>query len=157
MAWMSVQYKLIIMVKRMKEVYVENLHIEKLEIFNTTASRPSPISRVATAGLSLSNSQLVLAFYYVLLSWGVQPRITIDIAPIARFMHLVSGKPYKRIHNSDFYKKLQCVPNFKSDKGLIKDLTVVKSLLLEVELKEACLLIDREINLASREIRSKIN
>jgi hypothetical protein len=155
MAWISVQLSFIVMVKRMKEVYVENLHIEKLEICNTIASCPSPSPSVATAGLSLSNSQLVLAFHYVLLSWGVQPRITIDIAPIARFMHLVSGKPYKRIHTSEFYKKLQRVPNFKNDKELIKDLTVVKRLLLEVELKEASLLVDREINLASQEIRSK--
>ncbi|MHB9147660.1 MAG: hypothetical protein ACYC2U_04470 [Candidatus Amoebophilus sp.] len=68
---------------------------------------------------------MVLACYYVLISWDIQPRVNLDIEHVARFMHLVTRKPYTRIHNSEFYKRLQRPPLLKSDKELIKDLEAV--------------------------------
>jgi hypothetical protein len=127
---------------------VENMYVE----YTNPISPPPASPGAAPNSQGLTNSQLVLACYYVLVSWGIHPRSNIDIAPVARFMHLVTGKPYKRVHTSEFYRKLQRVPNFKTDRGLIKDLEVVKRLFLQLELKDASLLVDRELALARQEM-----
>jgi hypothetical protein len=134
---------------------VKNLHISKTELVThtPTAYQQPAGQRVPTNGRKLTNSQFILACYYTLVSWGIQPRVNIDIAPVARFIHFAIGKPYTSITNSEFYKKLQRVPNFKSERDLIKDLEVVKSLFLQLELKEVVILIDQELTLARQEIK----
>jgi hypothetical protein len=128
-------------------VYMENVHIKTLEIVNTPTTHQSKTSSLGSPPKQeLTNSQLVLACYYVLLSWGIHPRGNIDMAPIARFMHLITGRPYKHVHSSEFYKKLKRTPNLKTGKGLIKDLEMLKDLFLRLELKEAALLVEHEIN-----------
>lgn len=99
-----------------------------------------------------TNSQIVLIFYYFFKLNGLVPRVSIDIAPIAKFIHLITGKDFKTIPNSDFYKKLQTVPNFKSDKELISDLEVIKPLFKMVQLNEIVKMIDNEIEQARTEI-----
>jgi hypothetical protein len=133
---------------------VENLHVGKVELATTDTShngQPAIPNEPSTRS-TLTISQLVLAFYYGLKSCGIHPRINVDIAFIARLMHLATAKPYTDVHNSEFYKKLKRVPNFKTDRGLIKDLEIIKSRLLALELKEASLLVDDEITLARQEI-----
>lgn len=133
---------------------VENLHIGKTELASTDTSyyKQPPEHHQSPTSPTLTNSQLALAFHYVLKSLGLYARVNIDIASIARFIHAVTGKTYTRIHNSEFYKKLQRVPNSKTDRELIKDLAVVRSVLSQVELKEAALMVDNEIILARQEI-----
>lgn len=104
---------------------------------------------------SYTNSQLVLIFYYFLKYTGIEPRVQIDIAPIAKFMHLITGKDLTAVANSDFYKKLQKVPNFKKDKELIKDLQIVKPLFMKVQLSEVAKMIDNEIEIARAQLRQK--
>ena len=59
-----------------------------------------------------TNSQLVLIFYYFFKQYGLEPRRNIDISPMAKFIHLITGKEFKAITSSDFYKKLNKVQNF---------------------------------------------
>jgi hypothetical protein len=103
--------------------------------------------------LEYSNSQLVLIFYYFFKHNGLEPRVNIDIAPIAKFLHLVTGKEFTAVTNSDFYKKLQSVPNFKTDKTLIEDLQAIKPLFQKVQLNEIVKMIDNEIDLARNEMK----
>jgi hypothetical protein len=52
-----------------------------------------------------------------------------------------------------FYKKLKSVPNFKTDRALIKDLEVLKRSFLAVELKAASLIVEKELQVARQEIK----
>lgn len=99
-----------------------------------------------------TNSQIVLIFYYFFKFNGLEPRVSIDIAPIAKFIHLITGKDFTTIPNSDFYKKLKSVPNFKSDKDLIIDLEAIKSLFKTVQLNEIVKMIENEIDQARTEL-----
>lgn len=134
---------------------VENLYVNRVEPAITGASydkHPTNPHEPPTS-LTLTNSQQVLAVYYVLDSWGVRPRINANISDIARFMHLITGRAYTCVDNSVFYKKLKRAPNFKKDQGLIKDLEVIKKSLLAVELKEVSLKVGTELRVAHQEIK----
>jgi hypothetical protein len=143
------------------ELATANIYIEKVEDFHigktepvTTGKheQPSDPCKPLSGINDLTNSQLVLFFYYLLGSWGIWPRGNADMASIARAIHLITGKSYKQVNNSEFYKKLKQAPNFKTDKWLIKDLEVVKGVFLQVELKAAALLVDNELKTAHQEI-----
>jgi len=99
-----------------------------------------------------TNSQIVLIFYYFFKFNGLEPRVSIDIAPIAKFIHLITGKDFTTIPNSDFYKKLKSVPNFKSDKDLMIDLEVIKPFFKTVQLNEIVKMIENEIDQARTEL-----
>ena len=97
----------------------------KIALVHTQAPLEPP---QAEAGLSaLTNQQIVLIFYYTLQVWGIKPRVTVDIAPIARFMHLVLDKPYRSLSYSDLYKKLQAIPHCGHRKRFIRDLERIKA------------------------------
>lgn len=100
-----------------------------------------------------TNSQLVLIFYYFFKQNGLEPRKNIDISPLAKFIHLITGKEFKAVTSSDFYKKLQTVPNFKTDKELINDLEAIKPLFKIVQLNEVVKMIENEIDLARNEMK----
>jgi hypothetical protein len=93
-----------------------------------------------------SNSQLVLIFYYFFKYSGIEPRVNTDIAPIAKFLHLITGKEFSNTQSSDFYKKLSKAPNHIGDKSLIDDLNHIKPLFQKVELNEIVKMIDNEID-----------
>jgi hypothetical protein len=100
-----------------------------------------------------TNSQLVLIFYYFFKQNGLEPRVSIDISPLAKFIHLITGREFKAVTSSDFYKKLQTVPNFKTDKELINDLEAIKPLFKKVQLIEVVKMIENEIDLARNEMK----
>lgn len=102
-----------------------------------------------------SNGQLVLIFYYFFESLGIKIRKDTDIAPIAKFMHLVLGKDFTNIQNSDLYKKLCKAPNYLDDKNLITELNFIKKFFEKVGLSEAVELIDFEIERCKKEIKYK--
>lgn len=74
----------------------------------------------------LNNSQTVLIIYYILKIFGLEPRKGMDVTQAAKIAHLLTGKEFTLIGNSDFYKKFKQVPNFKQDKGLIEDLEIIR-------------------------------
>lgn len=132
---------------------VENLYIGKAEpTTSATKYDESPTAPHQPSIAKLTNSQLVLVCYYILLSWGLRFRINVDVADVARLIHGLLGKPYQGVDKSDFYKKLLQAPHFKSKRGLIKDLAVVQNLFLHLELKEASLLVEKEITIVGQEI-----
>jgi hypothetical protein len=134
---------------------VENLYIDKVELATTATSYDESTAIPHQSSIpTLTNSQRVLAFYYALKSGGYHSRINVDMAFIVRLMHVAIDKPLTDVHNSEFYKKLKRVPNFKADRGLRKDLEVVRSRLVEAGLKEAVLLVDKEIAMAHQEINN---
>jgi hypothetical protein len=79
---------------------VENLHIGKTEPVTSGAShykQPTGPHEPSTKP-PLTNSQLVLGCYYILLSLGLRPRDTLSIADAARFMHFVTAKTYTNLN-----------------------------------------------------------
>lgn len=127
--------------------------INKLSLLEQPPTQPKAKLRLG----DYTNSQLVLIFYYFFKQNGLEPRKNIDISPIAKFIHLITGKKFKKLVNSDFYKKLREVPNFKTDKELIKDLGVIKLLFKMVQLDEIVKMIENEIGIAGIEKRNRSN
>jgi len=114
-------------------------YIQELEAHTTTPKAKPQLGEY-------SNSQLVLIFYYFFKYSGIEPRVNTDIAPIAKFLHLITGKEFSNTQSSDFYKKLSKAPNHISDKSLIGDLNHIKPLFQKVELNEIVKMIDNEID-----------
>ena len=121
------------------------LEIKKLnEVLKLEAHTTTPKAKPRLG--EYSNSQLVLIFYYFFKYSGIEPRVNTDIAPIAKFLHLITGKEFSNTQSSDFYKKLSKAPNHISDKSLIDDLNHIKPLFQKVELNEIVKMIDNEID-----------
>lgn len=121
------------------------LEIKKLnEVLKLEAHTTTPKAKPRLG--EYSNSQLVLIFYYFFKYSGIEPRVNTDIAPIAKFLHLITGKEFSNTQSSDFYKKVSKAPNHVSDKSLIDDLNHIKPLFQKVELNEIVKMIDNEID-----------
>lgn len=129
-----------------------DMEIDKLQrLFKLETATTTPKAKPQLGGYT--NSQLVLIFYYFFKQNGLEPRVSIDISPMAKFIHLITGKEFKAVTSSDFYKKLQTVPNFKTDKELINDLEAIKPLFKMVQLNEVVKMIENEIDLARNEVK----
>ena len=96
----------------------------------------------------LTNSQIVLSLYYMLKAQGKELRGAVDLATIARFMHLLLGKEYTTLHNSALDRKLQLVPELKSRPALLKDLQILQALFEQVELSAVARLVEQAITTA---------
>lgn len=130
------------------------LEIDMLnKIFKLEPTNAPQNERNQLAGYT--NSQLVLIFYYFFKQCGLEPRVNCDIAPMAKFIHAITGKGFTGAPNSDIYKKLQTVPNFKNDKELIADLEAIKPLFQKVELNEVVKMINNEIGIARSEMQQQ--
>src|SRR5690242_17127249 len=83
---------------------VKHLHIGKIKIASpaTSYEQPPTSPHQPSTQPTLTNSQLVLLFYYLLGSLGIWLRLHVDLAPIARFMHLLTGKTYTNLRNSEY-------------------------------------------------------
>ncbi|WP_460978979.1 hypothetical protein, partial [Spirosoma knui] len=99
----------------------------------------------------LSNAQTVLLIYYTLKIFGLEPRRGMDVTQAAKVAHLLTGKEFNKINNSDLYQKFKQVPNFKHDKSLIEDLEIIKPYFVRAQLNEAVKMIDNEIEIAKSE------
>jgi hypothetical protein len=104
---------------------------------------------------SLTNNQIVLIFYYFFKFSKLEPRANTDISSIAKFVHLITGKNFTTIQNSDFYKRLMKAPNFKGDTELAKDLIIIRDLFEKVELKGIVQMIDNELVTTQNERKNK--
>lgn len=133
---------------------IQKIEILKKELIFQEQNQP-PLEVNQGQSVIFSNNQLVLIFYYFFKYCGIEPRISIDIAPLAKFMHLVTGKKLTTIQNSDFYKRWGKAPNYKDNKELIKDLEFIKPLFEQVDLKEIVKQIDNEIDTARIEATKK--
>lgn len=80
-----------------------------------------------------------------MLACGLRPRINVDLASAARFMHLLLDKPYKSLQNSDLYKRLQSAPNFGNKSALIRDLEQIKPYFFRVAWQAPLQLIDNDL------------
>lgn len=103
-----------------------------------------------------TKSQLVLLFWYFFKHNGLEPRVNIDVSPIAKFIHLIVGKEFDNASNSDYYKMLKKAPNFKnSEKSLIEDLEKIKKHFESVQLIDIANYIGDEIVMARKEAKIK--
>lgn len=99
---------------------------------------------------SLSQAQWVLVFYYFFKQNGLEPRVGINISPLARFIHLATGIKYSTVQNSDIYDKLSKAPNFKADKELLKDLEKIRPIFENHGFNEILQMIDKEIDMCKK-------
>ena len=120
------------------EFYLESEHPDLNKVIENDGSPEFTLSRQ------------LLTLYFLLKTLGIEPRNTVDIAPVARFAHLITGTSFHTLQNSNLYKKLKKVPNFKEDKALIKDLEFIIPFFKEINLEKAVLFIEDEIKLAKK-------
>lgn len=99
--------------------------------------------------------QVILIFDYFFKSCGIETRTNIDVSAMARFLHLITKKNFTNLQNSEIYLKLRKVPNFKSDKNLLKDLEKIKPLFENCGLKDCIEEINNEIGRCLNEIDKK--
>jgi hypothetical protein len=76
--------------------------------------------------------------------------VNIDKTDLAKFIHLLLGKPCKRMQNSEIYKKVRKAPNFIRDKALASDLRIVKKVFELYDLSKAIKLVDEEIAMCEK-------
>lgn len=96
---------------------------------------------------AVSLSAQMLMIYYLLKQLGVEPRDTAAISDMARFAHFLLGKKVGILSNSEIYKKLKKMPNFKSDTELLKDLQAIRPHFAAVGLKDVLFEIDKEVGI----------
>lgn len=152
-------------VREFLDIDADNLECKFYSHVDPVKSKPSnpavELNNLLTEGLNesvqiqspgqYSNSQLVLIFFYFFKFNRLEIRRDVDIAPIAKFIHLITGKDFTTTANSDFYTKLRKAPNFKGDKGLMRDLQAIKPLFEAVQLNEVAKMIQNEIEIAFNE------
>ena len=104
---------------------------------------------------SFTQTQIIIVFYYFFKLNRLEIRTDIDVAPVAKFIHLLVGKEFKTIQNSDIYKKLSLAPDIKVGAELIKDLVIIKPFFEMVQLTEIVKMIDNDISIAQRSVKKK--
>ncbi len=102
---------------------------------------------------SFTDSQIVLIFHYFFEYLGINRSIT-DVAPLAKFIHLITGKKLTTTQSSNIYHKLLKAPNFNKNDKLKKDLQAIRPFFEQVQLMEIYEAIDNEIKTCTTE-RSK--
>jgi hypothetical protein len=112
--------------------------VDKFRIYEIEAN---PLS-------GLTQNQVVLLVYFYLESMGVEKSL-IDKSSVARFIHLLVGKPLTKLQNSNIYAKVKKYPNFVEDKYLKDDLIIVKKILDDFGLSTASQLVIVEISRCS--------
>jgi hypothetical protein len=99
----------------------------------------------------LINRQWALLFHYALEALDSTGRANPSAADIARFMHLVMGKPFTKIQNSEIYGHCRNVFSDRRPNVLIEDLETIKLLFEQVGMTKAVESIDEKI----KELRKK--
>lgn len=102
---------------------------------------------------TLTNNQCTLLFYFFFKSLGLSLKTDIDLSQLTKFIHLIYCKEFKKINNSDIYKRLRKAPNFVRDAELIKDLETIKPFFQKYGLTSIVRLIDGEMETARNEIK----
>jgi|GEM_PF-5188090 hypothetical protein len=96
-----------------------------------------------------TQSQIILLVHFYIKSMGID-LVNIDKTDLAKFIHLLLGKPCKRMQNSEIYKKVRIAPNFIRDKALASDLRIVKKVFELYDLSKAIKLVDEEIAMCEK-------
>ena len=93
---------------------------------------------------SFSDARIVLIFHYFFQYVGIN-RLTTDVAPLAKFIHLITGKKFTTTQNSNIYPKLRAAPIFNGNDKTKSDLQAIRPFFEQVQLIEICKMIDSEI------------
>lgn len=113
-------------------------HINKKSPVNSTPS-------ISTNMPHLNNRQWALLFHYALEALDSTGRANPSAADVARFMHLVMGKPFTKIQNSEIYGHYRNVFSDRRANELIEDLETIKPLFETVGMTKAVESIDKKI------------
>jgi hypothetical protein len=112
-----------------------------------------PIVQEISLVENLTESQWVLIYFFMFQSVNLEIRVDVNVAEIARFIHLATGKNLTKIQNSEIYKKLLEAPNFKENRYLREDLIIIRPYVEKNGLKKILHLIDNEILMCKEEIK----
>ncbi len=93
----------------------------------------------------LTTYQWALVFHYSLAALGLTARVDLDTSDVARFMHVVLGKPLPKIQNSEIYKTYReaSVDTFRPQ--LLPDLERIRPLFEQAGFSKALESIDKKI------------
>ncbi len=98
----------------------------------------------------------LLAIYFLLQAgWGID-RASHPVSAAARMAHLLTGKKFSKIQNSEIYKKYGEMPQYNKGQKLIADLLFIRPCFEELQISKAVELIDAEINNVKNSTRKKL-
>lgn len=130
----------------------------RMEPEYSLSTESSPVSNdTATFGDQpddgITKARQMLALYYLLkAAFNIEHRSSHTISEVVRFIHLLTGKKFTTLQNSDIYKKYQQMPNYNGDERLVKDLQFIRPYFEGLHLKSALDLIDAEIDRCIKEL-----
>lgn len=101
---------------------------------------------------STRSRQLLLICYLLKAGFGIESRDNASISGVARLAHMLTGTKITQLQNSDLYKKLRTMPNYKTGEHLIGDLRFIRPFLVELNIDEAVKLVDAEIQRAIKKV-----
>lgn len=140
-----------------KNIFNDHFQIELNQKLQDELKKLLPESEYQTfnskdkdTSLELTQSQWVLVYYYFFKQNGLEPRVNIDISPLARFIHLTTGIKFTTIQKSEVYDKLSKAPNFKVDKELLKDLEKIRPIFEMHGFNDVLQTIDNEIDMCKK-------
>ncbi len=93
----------------------------------------------------LTTYQWALVFHYSLAAMGLTARVDLDAADVARFMHVVLGKPLSKIQNSEVYKTYREASADSLRPQLLPDLERIRPLFEQAGFSKALESIDKKI------------
>ena len=91
--------------------------------------------------------QQVLAIHYLLKAgFNIEARGSNSVSRFTQLAHLLSGKKFTTLQNSNIYKKYKNLPNFNKPAQLIKDLKHIRPSFEAMDLKNVVDLIDKDLH-----------
>ncbi|XWN35382.1 MAG: hypothetical protein ROO73_01150 [Roseivirga sp.] len=85
-----------------------------------------------------------------MIALNAKPRHTVDMATVARLLHLALGIPLQRIDRSTLYKQLRNTPDTTRPQVLKGDLQTIRPAFEKVNFKKGLLAIDRDLERLQR-------
>jgi hypothetical protein len=104
-----------------------------------------------------TRSRQTIAMNYLFQSVGLKVRGEISVVSLARLAHLLSAMPYEDANDTSIGKMMKKLPDMTQNKHYEKDLEFVRKHFVDVQLKEAVELIDKELALLEKKLKFKKN
>lgn len=136
----------------------QELPIERVEApAPTTPAAPVQQAEPLFGVEALTNNQLTNLLHFILKNFGANlDRKSGEIPKAAKVLHLLTGKPFTQIANSDYYQRLLQAPEGKESKdktSQLKDLKKLQELFEKYQLNE----IAKDVEQAIRQVKEGSN
>lgn len=107
----------------------------------------TPMSTTSEEESTHTEMQQLLAIHYLLKAgFNAEARGSNSVSQVTQLAHLLMGKKFTTLQNSNIYKKYKKLPNFDSPAQLVKDLKHIRPYFELMELKSVVELINKDLH-----------